>query len=210
MESISDGTPQSQALAHVHDTGFYPPYVHQGWSHGYLVVIPASVVLAAAGHDNYTKSFFLYLTQMEKLQDTHPRVYSNVDGFFVLRRTESYWAGINSDLYSEQVLMKKVKAVGDLTRGRGFDETTSLVVLLSTPVCAEVNRAMAGRDGSFVSAGACNLVVPDLNPGRDGYLSSWLCIYSAPNCSKAWSVQCCLWYCALERTIEVIRNKSRA
>ena len=35
------------------------------------------------------------------------------------------------------------------------------------------------------------------NPGRDGYLSSWLCIYSAPNCSKAVSVKCCLWYCAL-------------
>ena len=27
------------------------------------------------------------------------------------------------------------------------------------------------------------------NPGRGGYLSSWLCIYRAPNCSKAWSVQ---------------------
>ena len=28
-------------------------------------------------------------------------------------------------------------------------------------------------------------------------LSSWLYIYSAPNCLKAWSVQCCLWYCVL-------------
>ena len=51
---------------------------------------------------------------------------------------------------------------------------------------------MAGSEGSFVSAGACNLGVPGSNPGRAGYLSSWLCIYSAPNCSKAWSVQCCL------------------
>ena len=32
---------------------------------------------------------------------------------------------------------------------------------------------------------------------RVGCLSSRLCIYSAPNCSKAWGVQCCLWYCAL-------------
>ena len=24
-----------------------------------------------------------------------------------------------------------------------------------------------------------------------------LCIYSAQNCSKAWSVHCCPWYCAL-------------
>ena len=85
---------------------------------------------------------------MEKLQDTHPRVYNKfVDGFFVLRRTESYWAGIYSDLYIEQVLMRNVKAVGGLTRGRGFDQTTSLVWLLSTPACAEVNRAMRDVTG---------------------------------------------------------------
>ena len=46
----------------------------------------------------------------------------------------------------------------------------------------------AGPDGSFVSTGACNLEVPGSNPGRAGYLSSWLCIYSASNCPKAWSV----------------------
>ena len=28
-----------------------------------------------------------------------------------------------------------------------------------------------------------------------------LCIYIAPNCSKAWRVQCCLWYCALLRSL---------
>ena len=99
--------------------------------------------LAAAGHHNYTKSLALYLTQMEKLQDTHPHVYSKfVDDFFVLRRTVSYWAGIYSDLYIEQVLMRNFNAVGGLTRGRGFDQTTSLVWLLSTPACAEVNRVI--------------------------------------------------------------------
>ena len=36
--------------------------------------------------------------------------------------------------------------------------------------------------------GACSLEVPGSNPGRAGYLSSWLCRYSAPNCSKACSV----------------------
>ena len=78
--------------------------------------------LAASGHKNYTKSFVLYLNKMEKLHDTHPHVYSKfVDGLFVLRRSENYWAGIYSDLYIEQVLMKNVKAVGGLTRGRGFE-----------------------------------------------------------------------------------------
>ena len=45
---------------------------------------------------------------------------------------------------------------------------------------------LAGPYGSFVSTEACNLEVPGSNPGRAGYLSSWLCIYSAPNCSNAW------------------------
>ena len=35
---------------------------------------------------------------------------------------------------------------------------------------------MAGPDISFVSTEACNLEVPGANPGRAGYLSSWLCI----------------------------------
>ena len=43
----------------------------------------------------------------------------------------------------------------------------------------------------------------DSNTGRAGYLSSWLYIYIIPNRSKAWSLQCCLWY------REVIQNKSR-
>ena len=41
---------------------------------------------------------------------------------------------------------------------------------------------LADAYGSFVSTGVCNLEVPSSNPGRAAYLSSWLCIYSAPNC----------------------------
>ena len=43
-------------------------------------------------------------------------------------------------------------------------------------------KITAGPDGSFVSTGAYNLEVAGSNPGLEGYLSSWLCIYSAPNC----------------------------
>ena len=35
---------------------------------------------------------------------------------------------------------------------------------------------VADPDGLFVSTGACNLGVPGSHPGREGYLSSWLCI----------------------------------
>ena len=39
---------------------------------------------------------------------------------------------------------------------------------------ALVQRLVAGPDGSFALTGACNLEVPGSNPGRAGYLSSWL------------------------------------
>ena len=55
----------------------------------------------------------------------------------------------------------------------------------------------AGPDGSFVSTEACNLEVPGSSSGRAGYLTSWLCICSVPNCSKVWIVQCCLWDCTI-------------
>ena len=78
--------------------------------------------LAASGHSNYVKSLVLYLDKMEHLEQTHPTVYNRfMGGLFVLRRSDSHWSGIYSDLYIEQVLMGGIKSVGGLTRGRGFD-----------------------------------------------------------------------------------------
>ena len=45
------------------------------------------------------------------------------------------------------------------------------------------NIILAGPDGSFGPVVAQNAEVLGSNPGRVS-----LCIYSAPNCSKAWSV----------------------
>ena len=39
------------------------------------------------------------------------------------------------------------------------------------------DEGRTGPDGSSVATGACNLGVPGSNPGRDGYLSTSLCIY---------------------------------
>ena len=98
---------------------------------------------AAAGHNNYTKSLMLYLQKMEALPVTHPDVYARFqEGYFVVRRSDSHWTGMFSDLCIEQVLMGGVKLVGGLTRGRGFDETTSLIGLLSMPACGEMHNAM--------------------------------------------------------------------
>ena len=46
----------------------------------------------------------------------------------------------------------------------------------------------AGPDGSSGPLVARNSEVLGSNPGWVGCLSSRLCIYSGPNCSKAWSV----------------------
>jgi hypothetical protein len=48
------------------------------------------------------------------------------------------WSGIFTDLFIEQVLMAGIKSSGGLTRGRGFDESTRLLFLLSRPICCEV------------------------------------------------------------------------
>jgi len=99
--------------------------------------------LAAAGHNNYTKSLHLHLQDMEKLPDLHPEVYEQFQrGCHVIRRSNRYWAGLSPDLVIEQVLMRSVKTVGGLTRGRGMNESQRLVWLLSTPSCAEINMAM--------------------------------------------------------------------
>ena len=39
------------------------------------------------------------------------------------RRTDSYWAGLSSDLVIEQVLLISMRSTGRLTRGRGMCES---------------------------------------------------------------------------------------
>ena len=97
--------------------------------------------LAAAGHHNYTKSLVLYLTQMEKLQDTHPHA-SSLMVSLSLEELKAIGQEYTATCTSNKSWWETFNAIGGLTRGRGFDQTTSLVWLLSTPACAEVNRAM--------------------------------------------------------------------
>jgi len=98
---------------------------------------------AASGHNHYTKSVYIYLQIMNKLDETNPEVYKRFqDGFHVIRRSNRYWAGLSTDLAIEQVLMRSVKTTGGLTRGRGLTEIQRLVWLMSMPMCAQVNEAM--------------------------------------------------------------------
>ena len=98
---------------------------------------------AAAGHNLFTKSVYIYLQKMQDLKRTHPDVHNQFShGYHVLRRSDRFWAGVSSDLMIEQTLMKSVKSVGGLTRRRGMGETQRTQWLLSLPACSEVNRAM--------------------------------------------------------------------
>lgn len=103
---------------------------------------------AAAGHNMYAKSAYIYLQLMEDLKDKHPDVYQQFqDGLHVVRRSDRYWAGLSTDLVIEQVLMRSVKTTGGLTPGKGMTEIR-LVWLLSMPSCAEINIAMQNLTGN--------------------------------------------------------------
>ena len=80
---------------------------------------------------------------------------------FLKGYSNSYWAGIFSDLCIEQVLMGSIKSVGGLTRGRG---STRLVWLLSIPVCGEVHNAM--QDVTNLCSQGDNEVHEDLMKAR--------------------------------------------
>jgi len=84
--------------------------------------------LAASGHNNYTKSVWIYLQQMSHLQEDHPEVYEHFQkGLRVIRRSDRYWAGLSLDLVIEQVLMRNMKTSGGLTRGRGMTEQPRVI-----------------------------------------------------------------------------------
>ena len=69
------------------------------------------------------------------------------NGFHTIRRSDRFWAGLSTDLVIEQTLMRSVKISGGLTRRRGMDELQRSIWLFSTPVTAEVNRAMQELTG---------------------------------------------------------------
>lgn len=98
---------------------------------------------AASGHNLYTKSSYVYLTDMQSLANTHPDVHVQfVNGHHVMRRSDRHWAGLFTDLIIEQVLMRSVKSSGELTRGRGLSENQRSQWLLSMPACAEVTNVI--------------------------------------------------------------------
>ncbi|CAC5420603.1 unnamed protein product [Mytilus coruscus] len=104
--------------------------------------------LAASGHNLYTKTAYVYLMPLQSLDEDHPDVYASfINRNHVIRRSNRYWAGISSNLFIEQVLMRSVKTAGGLTRGRGMTESQRSLWLMSMPSCAEINQAMQDLSG---------------------------------------------------------------
>ena len=70
----------------------------------------------AAGHTLYGKSAYVYLNNMLELESQHPDVHTSLKlRKHVIRRSDRYWAGLSSDLVTQQVLMRSVKTTGGLT-----------------------------------------------------------------------------------------------
>ena len=93
--------------------------------------------LAASRHNLYTKSNHVYLQQMQCLQRDHPDIFHDfMNGNHVIRRSDRYWGELSTDLIIKQVLMRSIKSVGGLTRGRVMSESQRAQWLLSMPACA--------------------------------------------------------------------------
>ena len=66
---------------------------------------------------------YYYLQEMSELKNGHPDLYLKfVNGRHVVRRSNTFWAGLSSDLVIEQTLMRSFKTSGGLTNGSGINE----------------------------------------------------------------------------------------
>ena len=101
-------------------------------------------IFAATGHNNYAKCGRLVLQMMRDLLNTHPRLYMQFAeiGYYTVRRTDRYWAGLSTDLVIEQTLMRSLKSHGGLTHGSGMTENVRTTWVLNMHKFADIHQAM--------------------------------------------------------------------
>ena len=76
------------------------------------------------GHVNYAKSARLYLQIILNVNVDHSWLFELFgNGFHSVLRTDPFWAGLWSDLVTEQFMMRSIKNRGGLTQGRGMAES---------------------------------------------------------------------------------------
>ena len=82
-------------------------------------------IFHAAGHLSYAKYSHMYLQEMLALKDSMTcDEFKNFTekGYFTIRRTDKFWAGVWTDMTIEQTLMCSMKTSGGITHGRGITE----------------------------------------------------------------------------------------
>ena len=99
---------------------------------------------AAKGHFNYAKSTRLHLQTMFRLEYDSPWLHRQFkeNGFHCVRRSDKYWAGLWADLTMEQTMMRSIKSLSELTRGRGMNEGLRNLWIRTLHSCSEAEQAM--------------------------------------------------------------------
>ena len=109
----------------------------------------------ATGRYNYAKSVMIFLQDLVELEHTNPGAYNMfINGYFFVRRSDRYWAGLPPDLVIEQTLMASLKNTrSGLTHGRGTDEVQILTWLYSRPAFAQLKTELSQlfkQDDKFI------------------------------------------------------------
>lgn len=87
------------------------------------------LIFHASGHTLYAKSSHSLLVSARHVAAatklSHEEYAKFVtEGYFTIRRTDTFGSGVWSDMLVEQTLMRNFKIVGGLTRGRGITDST--------------------------------------------------------------------------------------
>ena len=102
-------------------------------------------------HNNYTRSIYCFLQEMSELNPTVLNEFRK--GFFVVRRTNTYWSGVSPDLCIEQTSIASLKGSTGLTRGKRLSDVSRLVWILSRPGVLTIDMKIKEMSGvSFRSS----------------------------------------------------------
>ena len=98
-------------------------------------------LFAATGHANYAKSVRLYLQEMAKLPEEHPKLYKLFqDGHHTMKGSCTNFTSGATDYAIETTLNRSSKGRGGLIN-RGLTDTVSHTWALSLPITARVHDA---------------------------------------------------------------------
>ena len=105
---------------------FIPAERLGGWEMHLTSTKSTLSLFAATDHFNCAKSGRMYFQQMLKLPEKHPAVHTmfKENRYNSVYRSDTCWAGLWSDLITEQVVMRSIKSRGGLTKGGGFTDST--------------------------------------------------------------------------------------